>query len=137
MRVFCDSSAFAKRYISEAGTDELLRWCDRADEMGLSIVALPELFSAFNRLRREQRLSDGQYHQIKSDLLADISDVSLCDMTPQVVGKTLSLLEMHTLRGMDAIHLAAAIAWQAEVFLSSDARQCAAARASGLRVVAV
>jgi len=137
MRVFCDSSAFAKRYISEAGTDELLRWCDRADEMGLSIVALPELLSAFNRLRREQRLSDGQYHQIKSDLLADISDVSLCDMTPQVVGKTLSLLEMHTLRGMDAIHLAAAIAWQAEVFLSSDARQCAAARASGLRVVAV
>jgi len=137
MRVFCDSSAFAKRYIAEAGTDELLRWCDRADEMGLSIVALPELLSAFNRLRREQRLSDGQYHQIKSDLLADISDVSLCDMTPQVVGKTLSLLEMHTLRGMDAIHLAAAIAWQAEVFLSSDARQCAAARASGLRVVAV
>ena len=137
MRVSFDSSAFVKRYISEPGTDEVLRWCDHADELAMSIVALPELFSALNRLRREQRLTEAQYHLIKSDVLDDIADVSLCDVTPLLVEETLTLLEAHTLRGMGAIHVAAAIAWNAEVFLSSDVQQCAAARAAGLHVVVV
>lgn len=137
MRVAIDSSAFVKRYISEPGTEEVFRWCNHADELAMSIVALPELFSALNRLLREQRLTRAQYHLIKSDLLDDIADVALCDVTPQVVEGSLSLLEAHKLRGMDAIHVAAAIAWNAEVFVSSDVRQCAAARAVGLHVIAV
>ena len=43
MRVFFDTSAFAKRYVSEAGTAAVLEWCDRATEIGLSGIALPEI----------------------------------------------------------------------------------------------
>ena len=50
MRVCFDSSAFAKRYINEPGTAEVLAWCDRADELVLSVIALPEMISAFCRL---------------------------------------------------------------------------------------
>lgn len=50
MRVFFDTSAFVKRYIYEAGTDSVLEWCDRATEIGLSGIALPEIVSAFYRL---------------------------------------------------------------------------------------
>jgi len=38
---------------------------------------------------------------------------------------------------MDAIHIGAGIVVAAEVFVSADARQCAAAKGLGLRVVAV
>ncbi|OOO02289.1 MAG: hypothetical protein USCGTAYLOR_01513 [Chromatiales bacterium USCg_Taylor] len=53
MRVYFDSSAFAKRYISEPGTAEGLAWCDQATELALSVIAIQELFSAFCRLKRE------------------------------------------------------------------------------------
>jgi len=43
MRVFLDTSAFIERYISEAGTDIVLEWCDQATEIILSGIALPEI----------------------------------------------------------------------------------------------
>ncbi len=73
MRVYFDSSAFAKRYISEPGTAEVLAWYDQATELALSVIAIPELFSAFCRLKRERKLSAGQYRRLKSDLMADIA----------------------------------------------------------------
>ena len=135
MRVYFDSSAFAKRYIDEAGTAEVLAWCDRATELALSVIAVPELVSAFCRLLREGRLSEAQYRQVKSDLMADIADALICDTTPQMVQKAITALEAQPLRGMDAIHVGAALACAADAFVSADARQCAAARHFGLQVV--
>lgn len=137
MRVYFDSSAFAKRYINEPGTAEVLAWCDRATELALSVIAIPELFSAFCRLKREGKLSAGQYRRLKSDLMADIADALICDTTLQVIRQSVQALERHPLRGMDAIHLGAAVISAAEVFISADMRQCAAAEALGLRVVAL
>ncbi len=137
MRVFFDTSAFVKRYISEAGTDAVLEWCDRATEIGLSGIALPEIISAFCRLHREGRITETQYRQLKSLLLADIEDAAVCDLTPAVLGHAVSCLENNVLRGMDAIHIGSAVALQADVFISADTRQCEAAARAGLRVEAV
>lgn len=137
MRVYFDSSAFAKRYVDEQGSADVLHWCDQASELALSVIAVPELVSAFCRLQREGLLSAAQYRSIKSDLLVDIADALICDTSPLVVSRAVHALENHPLRGMDAIHLGAAIACEAEVFISADLRQCSAARALGLRVVTV
>lgn len=137
MRVYFDSSAFAKRYIDEAGTEQVLSWCDRADELVLSVIALPELISAFCRLQREGRLNPAQYRKIKQDLMADLTDALLCDTTPALLQLAVRALEASTLRGMDAIHIGAAQVCEADVFVSADARQCEAARATGLQVVAL
>ena len=135
MRVYFDSSALAKRYIDETGTADVLAWCERASELALSVIAVPELISAFCRLQREGRLTGAQYQEIKRALMLDIADALICDTTPQVIQHAVKALEKHTLRGMDAIHLGAALACAAEVFISADARQCLAAEAFGLRVV--
>ncbi len=74
MRVYFDSSAFAKRYIDETGTETVLAWCERASELALSVIAVPELISAFCRLQREGRLTDAQYQIIKRALMLDIAD---------------------------------------------------------------
>jgi predicted nucleic acid-binding protein len=137
MRVFFDTSAFVKRYVSEAGTDAVLEWCDRATEIGLSGIALVEIISAFCRLHREARITDTQYKQLKSLLMADIEDAAICDLTPAVLGHAVSSLETNVLRGMDAIHIGSAIALQADVFISADKRQIDAAARAGLRVVMV
>ena len=137
MRVYFDSSAFAKRYIDETGTADVLAWCERASELALSVIAVPELISAFCRLQREGRLMEAQYQIIKRALMLDIADALICDTTPQVLQHAVKALENHTLRGMDAIHLGAALACTAEVFISADARQCRAAEAFGLQVVSL
>lgn len=137
MRVFFDTSAFVKRYISEPGSDSVLAWCDRATEIGLSGIALPEIISAFCRLRREARVNDAQYRQLKSLLLADIEDAALCDLSPVVLRQAVLSLESNVLRGMDAIHIGSALALQADVFVSADTRQLEAAARAGLRVEAV
>ena len=82
---FFDTSAFVKRYINESGTDKILEWCDQATETGLAGIALPEIISAFCRLHREANITDAQYRQLKSLLMADIEDAALCDLTPSVI----------------------------------------------------
>ncbi|MDO9319588.1 MAG: type II toxin-antitoxin system VapC family toxin [Gammaproteobacteria bacterium] len=134
MRVFFDSSAFVKRYINEAGTDTVLAWCDRATEIVLSGIILPELISAFCRLQRESRITDTQYRQLKSQLMADIEDAALADLSPQVLAQAIMSLETNVLRGMDAIHIGSALALKVDVFLSADSRQLEAASRAGLRV---
>lgn len=134
MRVFFDSSAFVKRYISEAGTNAVLVWCDQATEIVLSGIALPEIVSAFCRLQREGKITNVQYRQLKSLLLADIEDAAICDLTPAVLMQAISSLENNVLRGMDAIHIGSAVVLKVDVFVSADLRQLDAATRAGLRV---
>jgi uncharacterized protein len=137
VRVFFDSSAFVKRYVSETGTDTVLNWCDQATEIGLSAIALPEIVSAFCRLRREDKIDETQYRQLKALLLADIEDVAICDLTPAVLAQSIKSLEASLLRGMDAIHIGSAVVLKADVFISADQRQREAAVRAGLQVEAM
>ena len=137
MRVYFDPSAYAKRYIDEHGTQEVLAWCEQATELVLSVIAIPELISALCRMRREARLTSNQYRRIKQDLMADIADALICETTPRVIQNAVNVLEANPLRGMDAIHIGAALACSAEVFVSADKRQCDAAKKSGLTVVSL
>ena len=134
MLVFFDSSAFAKRYVQEIGSDAVAVWCDRATEIGLAAIALPEIVSAFCRLQREGKISASQYQQLKSLLFADIEDAAIGDMSPAVMRQAVLSLENNVLRAMDAIHIACAIEMRADVFISGDQRQCLAAQNAGLMV---
>lgn len=137
MRVYFDSSAFVKRYVRERDSDVVLDWCDRADELVLSVIAVPELMSAFCRLRREGMIDETQYQALKNDLMSDIGDALLRDTTPEVIAYAIKALENHVLRGMDAIHIGAAQASKVDAFISGDQRQSKAARSLGLNVIEV
>jgi predicted nucleic acid-binding protein len=134
MRIFFDSSAFVKRYVQEDGTDAVLSWCDQASELCLSGIALPEIISAFCRLQREKLISATEYRQLKSAFMADITDAAVGDLTPGVIRHAINALENNVLRGMDALHIGAALEFRAELFVSADVKQCTAATAAGLRV---
>jgi predicted nucleic acid-binding protein len=137
MRVFFDSSAFVKRYVAESGTDAVLDWCQRASEIGLSAIAIPELVSAFCRLQRENKITSEQYQQLKTALLSDVEDIAIGDLTPMVLLQTVKCLENNTLRAMDAIHIGSAFALECDTFISVDQRQLEAAKKAGLSVSAV
>lgn len=136
MRLFLDTSAFVKRYVAEAGSDEVLARCEGADELGLSVICLPEVVSTLRRLVREGRLAEEGYQVIKGRMLEELADVDLCDITPEVLGHAVRALERSSLRAMDSLHIGCALAYRPDLFVSADLRQLEAARAAGLPVQA-
>ena len=133
MKTFFDSSAFAKRFILENSSGKVDEICQKSSILALSIICVPEIISALNRRLREKKLSPKLYATVKSYFLLEIKDVVLINLTPSVISKSTSLLENNVLRGMDALHIACAIEWGAELFVSSDKRQIIAAKKSGLK----
>jgi len=134
MRTFFDTSALAKRYVAEVGSDQVVTRCKNAHEVILSVLVVPELVSALNRLRREGTLEDQDYQQLKMDLAADVACASIVDLNPGVVQLSIGYLEQFPLRALDSLHLASAVSAGAELFVSADRRQCEAARGLGLIV---
>jgi len=137
MRMFFDSSAFAKRYIEERDSEKVEDLCVQATQLGVSSICLPEVISGLCRLSRDSILTKNQYEITKGALLKDFEDITVCNITPAVIGQTIHILETSTVRTMDALHIGCALEWKAEVFVSSDLRQISAAKKMGLKVVKV
>jgi len=132
MKTLFDSSAFAKRYVEEEGSREVDALCLAASTLALSVVCVPEIISALNRRLREKRLSARDYLAAKSRLSEEVADAVIINLTPEVIARMVYLLEGNPLRALDAIHIACALEWGAELFVSCDDRQIKAARRAGL-----
>jgi predicted nucleic acid-binding protein len=105
--------------------------CNQADDLGLSVICVPEIISALNRRLREQALSSYDYR--KASLAADIRDSDLVNLLPAVISSCMVILGANPLLAMDALHVACALEWKAELFVSSDKRQITSAKKAGLR----
>jgi len=134
LTVFLDSSALAKRYLEELGSDRVEKVLFSASSLGVSVICVPEVISALCRCRRERKLSPQQYLKAKQAFLEDIEDSTVVNVTDQVVVRAIALLELWPLRSFDSLHVASAAEWSADLFVSADANQCVAARGYGLRV---
>ena len=133
MKVLVDSSALAKRYVLEDGSEIIERILQSASQLALCIILVPEIISGLNRRLREQILLASDYRKVKKQLLEDVRDATVLQVTPAVISSSVKLLENNVLRAMDALHVACALEWQAELFVTSDRRQWMAAKNSGLR----
>lgn len=60
-------------------------------------------------------------------------DSAVANLTPHVITTCTNVLEASPVRAMDALHIAGAVQWGAELFVSADKRQVAAAKRAGLR----
>jgi predicted nucleic acid-binding protein len=137
MKVFFDSSAFAKRYIVEPGSDKVEKICLQSSMLGVSSICLPEIISALCRLRRQSAITEDEYETAKQALLRDLQDALVCNITPSVIKQSIHILETNKVRSLDALHIACALEFEAEAFISSDVHQLSAAKTVGLKVLKV
>ncbi len=136
-RLFLDSSAFVKLFVQEEGSEEVELFCQKAQTLGLCILALPETISGLNRKVREKTLELDDYQLLKKWVDEAIADASIINLTPDVVSIATGLLERNRLRTLDALHIASAKRWKSEIFLSADKRQIKAAQREGMNALAV
>ena len=132
MKLAVDSSSFAKRYVQETGSDQLYQVLQNATELALCVVVVPEIISGLNRRKREGFLSLENYNLAKKQLLNDVRDSTILQITPSVVLRSIKLLEANILRAMDSFHIACALEWQADLFITSDKKQFEAAVNAGI-----
>jgi predicted nucleic acid-binding protein len=133
MRIYLDSSALAKKYIAEKGSERILTIWQEAEDISLSILSVPEVLSACNRLRREKKLDEKGYEAIKGGFLLDIEDTTLINVVPSIIEGAVRCLGGGTMRTLDAIHVASAMSIGSELFVTSDPRQAEGARAMKLQ----
>jgi len=134
VKLAVDSSSFAKRYVQEVGSEELESFLADASELAFSVILVPEIISSLNRRLREKILTFPDYRAVKNQLLADVTDAIVLQITPAVVARSVKLLENNVLRAMDSFHVACALEWRADLFITSDRKQFIAAKNSGLNV---
>ena len=137
LNVFFDSSALTKRYIEERGSDQVQAVLSSASALAVAVICIPEIVSALCRRRRERKVSTEEYRNAKASVLSDMDDATIIGITEEVIAQAVALLEQFPLRSADALHVACASEWSTDLFVSADDRQCAAARAHGLRVEAI
>ncbi|MGA2480953.1 MAG: type II toxin-antitoxin system VapC family toxin [Spirochaetia bacterium] len=133
MRVFLDSSALAKKYIAEKGSERVRALWQAAEEISLSVLCVPEVLSACIRLMREKKIDKNDYQAIKSGFLHDIEDTSLINVVPAIIVGAVRCLEGATMRTLDAIHVASAMSIGSDLFVTADSRQAEGARAMKLQ----
>lgn len=132
MKLALDSSAFAKRYVQEVGSSKLDRILEGASELAFCVILVPEIISGLNRRLRERMLTVADYRAVKKQLMDDVRDATVLQITPSVISRAVKLLESNVLRSLDALHVACALEWQADLFVTSDRRQFTAATNTGL-----
>jgi predicted nucleic acid-binding protein len=133
MKLAVDSSSLAKRYVQEFGSEKMDHLLQNASELALCIILVPEVISGLNRRIREGVLDLKNYRAVKKQLLIDVRDAVILQITPSVISHSVKLLENNVLRAMDALHVACALEWKADLFVTSDRRQFLAAHNAGLR----
>src|SRR5919108_4478421 len=119
LNVFFDSSALAKRYIEEKGSDQVQAILSSASALAVSVICVPEIVSALCRRRRERKLSTEEYRNAKASVLTDIDDAAVIGITDEVVAQAVALLEQFPLRSAAVLHVACAAEWSTDLFVSS------------------
>lgn len=132
MKLAVDSSSFVKRYVQEIGSEQLELLLRDASELAFSVILVPEIVSSLNRRLREHIITVADYRAVKKQLMDDVRDSTVLQITPSVVSRSVKLLEGNTLRALDSLHVACALEWKADLFVTSDRRQFLAAKRAGL-----
>ena len=110
---FCDSSAIAKRYISETGTGWIIGLMRSAakNEFAVAQITGVEVVSAISRRHRGNFLTTNQADKAIHRFLRDFNNrFGVVKIDDALVRNAIYLAQTHILRSYDAVQLASAIA---------------------------
>jgi uncharacterized protein len=122
---YVDASAIVKLVVAEAESAALHRWFVEADELATSRIGVIETIRAARRVEHDEAQ--------RERVLAMLAVVEL----DSSIARVAAAIAPGTLRTLDAIHLATALALlpDLDAFVTYDDRLADAARAIGLPVI--
>lgn len=139
MTIYIDTSALAKRYLAEKGSDAFDAFLiAQPDECVISPLVATELESVVQRLLRQRLIDKGYAEQVRQDFAADLRG-ALWAMRPfPSAGLARAADLMRTLAAplatLDALHLASAVELECSAIATGDRQLATAAGERGLQV---
>jgi uncharacterized protein len=139
--IYLDTSALAKAYISEVGSDEIRDLLVKSESpMCVSTLSLVEFRCAVGRRVRAGSLTEAESQRIlssfQSDLDTEVFDVLPIDNAHHLSARRLiDAIAPLPLKALDALHLAVLQRTREShdiAFITSDAQQAQAARTLGV-----
>ncbi|OGO40716.1 MAG: hypothetical protein A2Z03_02910 [Chloroflexi bacterium RBG_16_56_8] len=141
---FLDSSAIAKRYAEEVGTEWVETLCasHAGNIIALAHIGMVEVAAALAAKQRTNVITSSQYEDALTNLISDGQEqYRLVVVDKGVIDRAIQLARRRKLRGCDAIQLASALALNeslvednlpALTFVAADNDLIAAASGEGL-----
>jgi uncharacterized protein len=134
---FLDSTAFAKLFVQEVGTDAIIRLMEATeDNRKLLSAATPlEVYAALKRRERTGGISHEDSEAARNILRVEAARMVQQPLNPAVLEAARQLLDRHELRSAEALQLGAAVVAREMfqgmeiVFVSSDPRLLEMAKA--------
>jgi hypothetical protein len=143
MLYYLDSSAWAKRYFQETGSEAVDALFEELPVLACSPLGLIEVGSTMARKRNAGEVTSEEYEPKRASLLKDWQRFLRIDVTPSVVLRALDAAGAYGLRGADSLHLASALVPKEQLepdsrefaLVTPDRELKAAALKAGLTVV--
>lgn len=137
--LYCDTSALAKLFLPESGSEEFNARLAGRDDILISDLTLTELTSALARRAREGALSAAAARRVYRKVLSTVAEgafrrVDLLTATHREAERLMLASGVAALRAADALHLALALGAGAGTMLTYDRVIARAASSQGLAV---
>lgn len=134
MITYVDTSSLLKLLIDEDGSERAELIWDTADALASVALIVVEGRAALAAAQRGGRLSTTQHRRARDEFATLIDELTIVEVTEDLLASAANLAEVESLRGYDAVHLAAALAVEATVLCSADIDLCSAAERRGLHL---
>ena len=142
MKVYFDSSALVKIYVSEAYSERARREAQAVPQLPLTWLHTLEVGNALRVLTGRKLLTADEARGLLEQFEDDRQAQRLADAAldwPKVFHESVQLSRRHAARllsrSLDILHVAAAVELGCKRFVSADERQLALAEAIGLKAV--
>lgn len=139
MILYADTSALVKRYVQEAGTEEVLACFTRFEMIATAALTQVEMAAALAKASRQGWIDAVAAQEAWQDFLQHWPAYVRLPVSALSLERAARLTWKHGLRAYDALHLACALVWQesageAAVFACFDRHLRQAAEGEGLSV---
>ncbi|MCI0416481.1 type II toxin-antitoxin system VapC family toxin [bacterium] len=135
--VYLDSSAFAKLFTYESGSQEV-RGISRKSRIILSCITGVECISALSRKKAEEGMKEVVFEKIVEMIRTSLAKIDLIRLSDEVLIRAEMVVLVSAVRALDALHLASVLEFQNEtgirlLLVTADRKQEAAAKLHGIR----
>jgi predicted nucleic acid-binding protein len=136
---YFDTSALVPLLIEEPGSRSASRLWDSADRVVSVRIVYPEARAALAQAQRLGRVTAQQLRSVVDDLEHRCEQMDMFDVDDALARRAGDLAEQHSLRGYDAVHLAAAhrVNDAELVVVAGDRPLLAAATVDGLTTASI
>lgn len=141
MKVYFDTSGLIKKYLSETGSDNVIKMCSSAQALYSSRISYAEMMATLERKIREAKNLEKELRVRIEEFQIHWLSINLIDVNENLKSFLDSILSKHPLKGADAIHLASALYISQKlsgdlVFASADEKLLKAASSEHLSIYA-